>query len=114
MEKTPGIPKHPETTKEVRRQLTLKFFNALKYSSNIVREKLGGDAEIAIVLGSGLGGLVKELEDPVVSLVSLFFKTIEYADIPFMPLTTVQGHGKTLYRGTIQGRKVICWQGKKY
>lgn len=34
----------------------------MKYASNFVKEKLG-DAEIAIVLGSGLGDLVEILQD---------------------------------------------------
>jgi len=38
----------------------------MKYASNFVKEKLG-DAEIAIVLGSGLGDLVEILQDKKVS-----------------------------------------------
>jgi len=75
----------------------------MKYASNFVKERIG-DAEVAIVLGSGLGGLVDILEDK---------KVIEYNDIPFMPTTTVVGHGKALYRGFIGDKKVLCWQGKK-
>lgn len=43
---------------------------------------------------------------------TLNFQVIEYTDIPFMPTTTVIGHGKALYRGLIGDKKVLCWQGK--
>jgi len=81
----------------------------MKFASIFVKEKIG-DAEIAIVLGSGLGDLVEILQDKKVILVD--FKSIEYTDIPFMPQTSVIGHGKHLYRGLIGDKRVLCWSGK--
>lgn len=59
--------------------------------------------EIGIVLGTGLGKLVDEIEEPIEA---------HYNHIPFFPLATVEFHtGKLLY-GTFQGKKVVVMQGR--
>ena len=59
--------------------------------------------EIGIVLGTGLGKLVDEIEAPIEA---------HYNHIPFFPLATVEFHtGKLLY-GTFQGKKVVVMQGR--
>jgi len=64
----------------------------------------GFDApEIGIVLGTGLGKLVDEIENPIEA---------HYNAIPFFPLATVEFHtGKLLY-GSFQGKKVVVMQGR--
>lgn len=57
----------------------------------------------AIVLGSGLGDLKKEIE--VIS-------EIPYANIPNFPQTTVQGHGNKLIYGKIAGKYVLMQTGR--
>jgi len=81
---------------------TAQYYNCLKYSAKHVAERIGR-AEVAVVLGSGLGGLVDTLENP---------SSIDYSEIPYMPLTHVIGHGKFLYNGTVEGKKVMCWSGR--
>lgn len=76
---------------------TSHYYNCLRYSAKYVAERIG-EGEVAVVLGSGLGGLVDTLENP---------SSIEYSDIPYMPLTSVVGHGKALYQGTVGGKKVL-------
>jgi len=59
--------------------------------------------EIGIVLGTGLGKLVDEIENPIEA---------HYNHIPFFPLATVEFHtGKLLY-GTFEGKKVVVMQGR--
>jgi purine-nucleoside phosphorylase len=59
--------------------------------------------EIGIVLGTGLGRLVDEIEDAIEA---------HYNHIPFFPLATVEFHtGKLLY-GTFEGKKVVVMQGR--
>ncbi|KAA2219692.1 purine-nucleoside phosphorylase [Maribacter flavus] len=59
--------------------------------------------EIGIVLGTGLGKLVEEIQDPIEA---------HYNHIPFFPLATVEFHtGKLLY-GTIEDKKVVVMQGR--
>lgn len=59
--------------------------------------------EYGIVLGSGLGGLVKEIE---------IEHTIAYTDIPHFPISTVKGHSGNLIFGKLGGKKVIALQGR--
>jgi purine-nucleoside phosphorylase len=59
--------------------------------------------EIALVLGSGLGGLVDELSDTI---------AIPYKDIPHFPVSTVPGHAGRLVVGMLEGRRILCMQGR--
>jgi purine nucleoside phosphorylase I, inosine and guanosine-specific len=60
-------------------------------------------ASVCIVLGSGLGDLADQVEDPVV---------IPYKEIPNFPVSTVPGHKSRLVIGTLEGKRVICMQGR--
>ena len=59
--------------------------------------------ELAIILGSGLGGLADEVETPVV---------IPYGDIPGFSVSTAPNHRGRLVVGLLGGRRVICMQGR--
>ena len=59
--------------------------------------------EIGIVLGTGLGKLVDEIESPIEA---------HYNHIPFFPLATVEFHTGKLIYGTFQGKKVVVMQGR--
>lgn len=62
-----------------------------------------GGAEIAVILGSGLGEYVEALEAA---------KSIAYADIPGFPVSTAPGHAGRWYAGTLHGRRVCMMQGR--
>lgn len=59
--------------------------------------------EIGIVLGTGLGKLVDEIENSIEA---------HYNHIPFFPLATVEFHTGKLLFGTFQGKKVVVMQGR--
>lgn len=59
--------------------------------------------EIGIVLGTGLGKLVDEIENPIVC---------HYHNIPSFPLATVEFHSGKLIFGTIEGKKVVVMEGR--
>jgi purine-nucleoside phosphorylase len=59
--------------------------------------------EFGIVLGTGLGRLVDEIQEPIEA---------HYNHIPFFPLATVEFHTGKLVFGTIEGRKVVVMQGR--
>ncbi|MCP4728287.1 MAG: purine-nucleoside phosphorylase [bacterium] len=59
--------------------------------------------ELAIILGTGLGGLVNEIEIEV---------EIPYEEIPGFPLSTVEFHAGKLIIGTLSGKKVVAMQGR--
>ncbi len=59
--------------------------------------------ETGIILGSGLGDLVNDIE---------IVKEIAYADIPNFPLSTVEGHSGKLIFGYLAGKYVVAMQGR--
>jgi purine-nucleoside phosphorylase len=59
--------------------------------------------EIGIVLGSGLGGLADDVEEPV---------TIPFAELPGWPAATAPGHVGRLLLGRLAGRDVVMLQGR--
>jgi purine-nucleoside phosphorylase len=61
------------------------------------------DPLVGIVLGTGLGKLVEEIT---------IEKTIDYADIPHFPISTVEFHKGKLIYGTLKGKKVLAMQGR--
>jgi purine-nucleoside phosphorylase len=58
---------------------------------------------IGIILGTGLGGLVKEIE---------VIDEISYADIPHFPVSTVESHSGKLIFGKLGGKDVVAMQGR--
>lgn len=58
---------------------------------------------VAIVLGTGLGGLADRLTDA---------QTIPYADLPSFPRSTVLGHAGRLILGLLDGVPVAALQGR--
>jgi len=59
--------------------------------------------EIGIILGTGLGQLVSEIE---------ILKEISYNHIPYFPAATVEFHKGKLIFGILEGKKVIVMQGR--
>ena len=75
-------------------------------SARAVRVRLGGFApEIALVLGSGLGSLGDQVEDPIF---------VDYRDIPHFKCSTAPGHRGRLVFGTLEGRRVAVMQGRMH
>ena len=67
-----------------------------------IREAVG-EAEIGVILGSGLGDYVEALEDA---------KYIDYKDIPGFPQSTAPGHAGRWWTGTLHGKRVCMMQGR--
>ena len=69
----------------------------------VIREHTDASPEIALVLGTGLGALARQIERPTV---------IEYSAIPGFPLATVESHAGRLLIGTLAGKSVVAMQGR--
>ncbi|MBK9122622.1 MAG: purine-nucleoside phosphorylase [Chloroflexi bacterium] len=61
--------------------------------------------DVGLVLGSGLGVLADELSDRI---------AVSYEDIPGWPRSTVHGHSGRLVFGTLEGKQVVCQQGRAH
>ncbi len=59
--------------------------------------------EVAVILGTGLGGLAEEIDVAT---------RIPYGEIPGFPLSTVESHAGRLLLGTLAGRRVAAMQGR--
>ncbi|MHB2166621.1 purine-nucleoside phosphorylase [Alsobacter sp. R-9] len=67
--------------------------------------RLGGPVDLAVVLGTGLGGFAEAVTDPL---------TIPYADIPGWPCGNVTGHAHRLVVGVLEGRRIAVLQGRAH
>ncbi len=82
---------------------------ALHTSENIeravesVRSKTDLVPDVALILGTGLGGLAQEIEATA---------EISYEDIPGFPLSTVETHAGRLLFGELGGERVVAMQGR--
>ena len=69
----------------------------------ILARLVGATPRVAIVLGSGLGGLADRVSKPT---------RIPYADIPGFPAPGVAGHKGELVAGTLEGVAVLMQSGR--
>jgi len=72
-------------------------------AAEVVRARWSATPAAGIILGTGLGGLAREIDVAA---------TVEYADIPGFPLSTVESHAGRLLCGTLGGRPVVAMQGR--
>jgi len=68
-----------------------------------LKQRLSGVPAVGIVMGSGLGGLVEEMDRPT---------RIQYADIPHFPVSSVKGHAGEVVVGHISGRPLFALSGR--
>jgi purine-nucleoside phosphorylase len=77
--------------------------NPFKEAVAYIEPKLTEKPTIGLVLGSGLGVLADEIENPVV---------IPYSEIPGFSSSTVVGHKGQLVIGKLEGKQVVAMQGR--
>lgn len=75
----------------------------IKNTAAYIQSKISFQPEIGIILGTGLGGLVKEIN---------IKHTIPYEEIPNFPVSTVEGHSGKLIFGELGGKNVVAMQGR--
>lgn len=68
-----------------------------------ILEQLEERPEVGLILGTGLGGLVHEME---------ISRAIPYKEVPGFPVATVEGHEGQLIFGKLAGVKVVAMQGR--
>lgn len=74
-----------------------------KESVAFIKSKTSVEPTIGIILGTGLGGLVKEIN---------VIDEIPYDQIPNFPVSTVESHSGKLIFGELGGKKVMAMQGR--
>ena len=77
-------------------------YEQIEAAARTIRERVG-EAEIGVILGSGLGDYAQAIEDA---------KYIDYKDIPGFPVSTAPGHAGRWWTGTLHGKRVCMMQGR--
>jgi purine-nucleoside phosphorylase len=72
-------------------------------AAEYIRSKHYVKPDAGIILGTGLGGLVNDIQVST---------TISYKDIPHFPVSTVESHEGKLIMGKLGGKNVIAMQGR--
>lgn len=72
-------------------------------AAKVLQQKINETPAVGLILGSGLGVLAEEIEQPV---------TIPYSDIPGFPVSTVAGHKGQFVFGRLEGLPVAAMQGR--
>lgn len=81
----------------------MELLEKIKETSSYLKKKTKIRPEVGIILGTGLGGLVKDIKNPEV---------IPYSEIPNFPTPTVSFHKGNLVFGKIYDKKVVAMEGR--
>ena len=75
----------------------------LDAAAEVLSARLGPAPEVAVILGSGLGGLAEAVEGAA---------TADYAEVPGMPVSTAPSHAGRFVAGRLFGRRAVLMQGR--
>ncbi len=81
----------------------MNYLDKINTSADYIREQTTYQPVIGMILGSGLGSMANQIENP---------DKIPYEKIPGFPVSTVAGHSGQLVIGTLHGKTVIAMQGR--
>lgn len=79
------------------------MLNIINETIEFLKQKKIDSAEIGIILGTGLGKLIDEIE---------IIQEISYNQIPNFPTATVEFHKGKLIYGRVEGKETIVMQGR--
>jgi purine-nucleoside phosphorylase len=77
--------------------------DTVRRAADFIRSRRDLQPEVAVILGTGLGGLAEEVRDGA---------AIPFGEIPGFPVSTVPGHKGQLLLGTLSGRRVAMMEGR--
>jgi purine-nucleoside phosphorylase len=81
----------------------LSLLAEVRAAADAARAILRRKPRVAIILGTGLGGLAREIRDA---------RRLPYAEIPGFPSSTVESHAGQLVAGTLEGLPVLAMEGR--
>jgi purine-nucleoside phosphorylase len=99
----PASPPHPIASPESVTTGSLHSLGRIMAAVAAIRSRYTGSPDVAIILGTGLGALGREIDVET---------SIDYAEIPGFPLSTVESHSGRLLFGTLGGKQVVAMQGR--
>ncbi|MBN4062757.1 MAG: purine-nucleoside phosphorylase [Alkaliphilus sp.] len=81
----------------------MTLLEKIEQTSSYIQEILKDKPKVGLILGSGLGVLADEIDNPQI---------IPYSEIPHFPVSTVEGHAGELVCGTLKGKHVLAMKGR--
>ena len=82
----------------------MELVNRINETTNFLTEKGFSNVEVAVILGTGLGtGFLNSMEIEI---------ELPYEEIPHFPTSTVEFHHGKLILGTIEGKRILAFQGR--
>lgn len=100
----PGIsPSDTQHQPDVQAPQGLHTLERANEAAAVVRARFPHAPDVAIILGTGLGGLATGIRSAI---------AIPYRDIPGFPLSTVESHAGRLLCGSLAGKTVVAMQGR--
>ena len=84
-----------------------EFFTRKEFeeAANLIRSHTQHRPTVGLILGSGLSPLAADVTEPDI---------IAYNDIPYFPVSTVEGHSGKLVIGQLEGQEVLVMQGRAH
>lgn len=79
------------------------MLDRIKETVDYIQARISVKPTVGIILGTGLGGLVDEIE---------IIQTVPYSAIPGFPIPTVDGHKGNLTFGKMGGKNIVAMQGR--
>ncbi len=80
-----------------------RMLEKIEESTKSIKKYCETKPKIAIILGTGLGGLAEDIQESVI---------IPYNKIKNFPVSTVHGHSGNLVMGQLEGKYVVAMQGR--
>ena len=81
----------------------MELYDQIQEAKAVLQARWTGQPIVGIILGTGLGGLADEIQNPV---------KIPYQDMPHFPHSTVETHAGRLVCGVLGGRPVLAMEGR--
>jgi len=79
------------------------MYAGIRQAARFLKARAAVRPSVAVILGSGLGALCREVEDA---------RIVPYAAIPHFPTSTVEGHASRMVFGSLHGKSVAVMQGR--
>jgi len=81
----------------------VELYDQIQEAKRAIRTRWDGQAKVGIILGTGLGGLVEEIEAQA---------ALPYEEIPYFPQPTVKSHAGRFVCGRLAGKTVVAMEGR--
>ena len=81
----------------------MDLYDQIQEAATAIRTKWAGKPKVGIILGTGLGGLVEEVQVEA---------SIPYGEIPHFPVSTAPSHKGRLVCGQLSGKTVMAMEGR--